>query len=44
MKYITMMFPSSPQPFVHPDFLQEALVLATEYNLPVSKHFRPWLA
>ena len=30
------MFPSGPRPFVHPDCLEEALELASEYNIPVS--------
>jgi len=36
-KFIRKMFPSGPQPFLHPDCLEEALVLATEYNLPIRK-------
>ena len=27
------MFPSGPEPFRHPDCLEEALALAVEYNL-----------
>jgi len=35
--YILMMFPSSPRPFFHPDFLHDALILATEFDLPMRK-------
>lgn len=36
-KYVEGMFPSGPEPFIHPDCLEEALVLSTEYDLPVSR-------
>lgn len=41
-KYIEQMFPSGPRPFSHPDCLEEALELATEYNLPVNFRTTFW--
>lgn len=32
---IENMFPGGPKPFTHPDCLEEALALATEYDIPV---------
>lgn len=39
-KCIENMFPSGPRPFVHPAHLEEALVIASEYKLPVSDFLR----
>lgn len=34
-KYMEDMFPSGPKPFSHPDCLEEALILATDFDIPV---------
>jgi len=36
-EYIENMFPSGPAPFSHPECLEEAWVLATEYDIPIQK-------